>query len=368
MRVFYIAELNIPNSSAYTQHVMKMCDEFSKNCNTTLIIYSKKNYSYRKIKKDYLLKNNFKIIYYSKSLVKNFLLNRIKFAFFVRKIINTKKSLVISRSPISSILLGIAGIFNFLEIHSNLSGITKYFFILFKIFKFYKNIFIILIHKNLSKTLNILKNFIVLDDAVKVEDFYTKEVISKKKYDCTYIGSLYKGKGLEIIKYLSVNFKNINFHVFGDVKTIGLENINWKEYKNIIFHGFLSYSKVPSILRNSKILLMPYLKKVHVRSSNLEVSKFMSPLKLFEYLASGNIILASRMTVYSHILKNNYNCILASPEYYGQWKTLFSKVMSNINHYSYLKKNAYITAKKFTWENRVKIIIQKYNEINLAKI
>ena len=33
------------------------------------------------------------------------------------------------------------------------------------------------------------------------------------------------------------------------------------------------------------VLLMPYLNKVSVRSSNLDTSKYMSPLKLFEYLA-----------------------------------------------------------------------------------
>jgi glycosyltransferase involved in cell wall biosynthesis len=367
MNIFYIAELNIPNSSAYLQHVMKMCDEFSKNYNTTLIIYSKKNYSFLNAKKDYLLKNNFKIISYSKFLIKNSLFNRLKFAFFAKKIINKNKGLIISRSPISSIWLGLNGIFNFLEIHSNLSGITKYFFILSKILKFNKNIFIILIHKNLNKILNINKNFIVLDDGVKIEDFSSSIKCSKKKYDCTYIGSLYRGKGLEIIKHLSVKFKNINFHVFGDIKTIALENINWKEYKNIIFHGFLPYSKVPSILEKSKILLMPYLENVQVKSSNLEVSKFMSPLKLFEYLASRNIILASRMKVYSHILKNNYNCILASPKYFDQWNVILNKVLSNTDNYSYIKKNAYNTAKKFTWENRANIIIKKYNEVKLIK-
>lgn len=365
MNIYYIAELNLPNSSAYLQHVMKMCDEFSKNNNTTLIIYSKKNYSFLRAKKDYLLRNNFKIISYSRFLIKNSLLNRLKFALFVKKIINKNKGLILSRSPISSIWLGLTGIFNFLEIHSNLSGITKYFFILSKIFKFNKNIFIILIHKNLKQILNIYKNFIVLDDAVKIEDFSSNLISSKKKYDCTYIGSLYRGKGLEIIKHLAIKFKNINFHVFGDVKTITLENINWHKYKNIIFHGFLPYSKVPSILDKSKVLLMPYLENVQVKSSNLEVSKFMSPLKLFEYLASRNIILASRMKVYSHILKNNYNCLLASPKYFGQWNNILNKVLLNIDDYSHLKKNAYNTAKKFTWKNRVNIIIKKYNEVKL---
>jgi glycosyltransferase involved in cell wall biosynthesis len=165
--------------------------------------------------------------------------------------------------------------------------------------------------------------------------------------------------------YLSKEFKLINFHIFGSLQTIKLKNIDFKKYKNLIFHGFLSYSKIPSILRNSKILLMPYLEKVNVRSSNLEVSNFMSPLKLFEYLASGAIILASKLPVYSHILRNKHNAILASPQNYKDWKNKFNNITSNISSFAYLKKNALNTAKKYTWEKRVQIITNKYNEINI---
>ena len=39
----------------------------------------------------------------------------------------------------------------------------------------------------------------------------------------------------------------------------------------------------------------------------------MSPMKMFDYLASERIILASKLNVYSHILRNNYNSILVDP-------------------------------------------------------
>lgn len=364
MKVFYIAELNIPNNSAYMQHVMKMCDEFSANYETTLIVFSK-NISFSKIKKDYLLKNNFKIITLSEDYISNSFFNRIRLFLLVNKQINNLHSLIISRSIISSLLLSFFGFFNFLEIHNNLTGFTKYLYKLFRIFNFDKNIFFIFIHKNLLKIINVdKKKSIILDDAVKIQDF--SNIIKKKTlFDCSYVGSLYPGKGLEIIMYLSKEFKFINFHIFGSLQTIKLNNIDFRKYKNLIFHGFLSYSKIPSILINSKILLMPYLEKVNVRSSNLEVSNFMSPLKLFEYLASGNIILASKLPVYSHILRNKHNAILASPKNYKDWKKNFKDIISNIASFSYLRKNAFNTAQKFTWEKRVQTIIKKYKEINI---
>ena len=79
----------------------------------------------------------------------------------------------------------------------------------------------------------------------------------------------------------------------------------------------------------------------------------MSPLKMFDYLAAGKIILASNLNVYSHILKNNYNCYLTEKNEEKYWIELIQKVLKRSNFKS-LEKNAILTAKKYTWNNRVK--------------
>ena len=52
---------------------------------------------------------------------------------------------------------------------------------------------------------------------------------------------------------------------------------------------------------------MPYSDFVFGRLTNVNLVKSMSPLKMFDYLASGNIILASRLKIYNHILKHKKN-------------------------------------------------------------
>ena len=49
---------------------------------------------------------------------------------------------------------------------------------------------------------------------------------------------------------------------------------------------------------------MPYGNWVSGRLKNINLIKSMSPLKMFDYLASSNIIIASDLPVYKHILKN----------------------------------------------------------------
>ena len=67
--------------------------------------------------------------------------------------------------------------------------------------------------------------------------------------------------------------------------------------------GYLPYSEIGKTLSNYKILLMPYSEKVGVLMNEIFVEDYFSPLKMFEYMASGKIIIASDLKVYRHILK-----------------------------------------------------------------
>ena len=57
MKIYYIAETNLNNQSAYSQHVIKIVMLFCKNNFETILLLSFQNkISYKKIYKDYSLK------------------------------------------------------------------------------------------------------------------------------------------------------------------------------------------------------------------------------------------------------------------------------------------------------------------------
>lgn len=357
-KAFYIAEINLPSTSAYAQHVLKMCDSLSLQYSVTLIILHKgPKYSFKKIKNEYLLKKKFRILPFNKEFTKINFFIRLMYAIFVKNIVK-KNSLIISRSPIVSFFLAIKGYFSFLEIHHVLKSFTKYIFLFLKVFKFFNKIHFIFIHQNLKKILGIYKNYLILDDCVDIDDFQIKN--KNIKYNCTYIGSFYEGKGIEIIKHLSKKFTNLEFHLFGDLKTLKDGDLtNYR--KNIIFHDFKAYSEIVTIISKSRILLMPYLNEVRVRSSNINVAEVMSPMKLFQYLASRKLIIASDLRVYSHVLKNKFNCLLASPKNLKDWESKLKLAFSSKLDVKRITHNAYITAGKFTWKKRVEKINDRYN-------
>ena len=53
--ILYIAELNLPSKSAYAQHVLKICDAFSKKNKTHLLVFSNRS-NFINLKSDYILK------------------------------------------------------------------------------------------------------------------------------------------------------------------------------------------------------------------------------------------------------------------------------------------------------------------------
>ena len=361
-KFYYIAEISLPSSSAYSIHVLKMCDSFVNfGFSVSLLIpHKSSSYNFINIKKEYNLKNNFTIVSILKNKINSFY--RIIFSFNVLRILlrNNANSIIISRSIISSIFLSLFQIKNYLELHHDLKGFTKFLFILTNLNFVKKNLKLILIHKNLLNYYSCFdkQDYIILDDAVTIEYFikYKNDNLKKKKHRiCAYFGSSTYGKGLEIIQDLLNIVKNVTFHIYTDLNLF--DKKNFKKYQNIKFFDYVSYALIPKTMSKYDIVLMPYQKFVRVRSSNLETSNFMSPLKLFDYLASCKIIVASNLMVYSHILKDRHNSILLNPKNIQSWAKTITNIFNNYNEYRYLKKNAFNTAKNYTWNDRVRKII-----------
>ena len=189
-----------------------------------------------------------------------------------------------------------------LEIHHELRSFTKYLFFFSKYFYTFKNIKFIFISKTLKNKYNLKNKYLILDDAVELEDYSNLKNSDKFKNTCCYTGSLSRGKGLEKIFKISKKLEKINFHIYGDFSNSDFNINDFKNYKNVFYKGYIKYNKIPSILNKYHVVLMPYSKKVLGRGKNLEIGKYMSPMKLFDYLASGKIIIASKLKVYSHIL------------------------------------------------------------------
>ena len=353
LNINYISELNIPNKSAYSIHVMKMCEAFSKlGYKTNLFTIKSENLT--KIYKDYNINHKFSISsVFNNSKNLNFLL-RLIFTFKILSKSFDKNSLFISRSIIFALLASVLKKKIILELHHEITGFSKFIYFILKYLRLIQNLKYIFLHKQLKYLYKInKKRNIVLDDASNIEDFNKKRKKKKKKNTCVYIGSFFEGKGIEQILRLAIQNKNISFHIYGEKKYLKYQ----KKIENVKIFNYVNYSRIPEILSQYEVALMPYQKKIKGRGS-IWLEKYMSPLKMFDYLSSRMIIVASDLNVYKHILKNNFNCKLVKVNDDKKWSLVINQIFKDTNKKSFLKKNAYKTAIKYTWEKRSKKIIE----------
>ncbi len=365
-KISYIAEINLDSKSAYKQQVLKMCDAFSQNgYEVKLYIINSNKINFNQLKKEYILKKKFKIISIFKYIKKlNFFL-RVLFALKIFFLLKKKEEIIYSRSVLTSIFFSIFGLKNILEIHQPNSGITKFLFNTFKS-QIIKKTQVILINKKLNNHLLLNKqNYIISDDGVDIKDFKKNYKILHDK-SCVYTGSLFPGKGIEIIIELAKKMKDFSFHVYGEINSVSKRDLDQcKNLKNIKLLGYINYFKIPKILKSHKIIIMPYLKSTFGNHKTMDISKYMSPLKLFDYLASGRVIIASRNESYSHILVNKKNCFLCNPNNIDEWVKKIKKVSSKHYNVTKIQYNSLKTAKSYTWRLRVLKIIQFVKENNI---
>ena len=354
--LYYVAELNLPNKSAYSIHVLKMCEAFSKlGFNINLLIINHKNKN--QIFKSYNIKNKFQISSILNKSIKLSFVSRIIFSLKILFDNSNKNSIFISRSIVFALIASLFKKKVIIELHHEITGFSKIFYFLLKNLNLINNLNYIFLNKRLNKIYKIdFKKSIILDDAVKIEDFKLKKSIKYKK-TCVYIGSFFEGKGVEQILRLALLNKNINFHLYGDKQFLKIS----QKIKNVKIFNFINYNKIPETLSKYEIALMPYQKRVKGRSS-IWLEKYMSPLKMFDYLAARMIIIASNLEVYKHILKNNYNAVLVKVNDDKLWSQKIQKLFKHNGKKNRLINNAYKTAEKYTWEKRCKKIINFGNQ------
>lgn len=133
-------------------------------------------------------------------------------------------------------------------------------------------------------------------------------------FNVGYAGSAFPGKGVEIVLACAALMPDATFHIIGpDAKACArLGPLS----PNLCFTGRRPQSETLGLLKSMDALLLPNQRSVIIRSG-ADIGQHTSPLKLFEYMASGRPIVASDLPVFQDILRDGHNALLAtvdSPE------------------------------------------------------
>lgn len=173
-----------------------------------------------------------------------------------------------------------------------------------------------------------------------------------------YVGHLYPGKGVEIIVELASRMANIDFHVVGGT---GSDIMRWQtscHLKNCFFHGFVPHGRLSNYFAAFDILLAPYQEEVAVFGGKGDIAKWMSPLKIFEYMAHGKAIVASKLPVLCEILRDGENSLLCDPCNIDEWHGAIAFLVDNPDQRNALGREARDDLMlRYTWQRRAEAVI-----------
>lgn len=168
-----------------------------------------------------------------------------------------------------------------------------------------------------------------------------------------YIGSLYKGRGFEVIVEIAKRMPDKYFHVVGNRDTLSKQDLYLP--KNIHLYDQVTPHQAELMTRLFDVLLMPYQREVKI-GIGMDTSQWMSPLKMFEYMHSGRPVISSDLPVLREVLRDSENCLMAPPDDVDAWIRAIKKLDDEGLRYD-LARRAFLDAREYTWEKRVNDIL-----------
>jgi glycosyltransferase involved in cell wall biosynthesis len=366
MRIVYLAASVIPSRTANSIHVMKMCEAFSSNGHEVLLLAARRRESFEKrvnnIFEYYGVEGNFNV---RKKWFPDVRGGGIVHGLLCKKDISRfAPDIVYGRQLYSITVIAFLGYRVIYEMHqprtrSNLA------------FKYLVNLdnleHLVVISNALC---NIIQGEAGSKDIIVAHDGANCQLPKKQPeaeinyfsgYDDSlkigYVGHLYPGKGGELIVNLAKEVPGIVFHVFGGFQE-DIDRLSSISPENVAYHGFVPHNEVPAILSTLDVLLLPPSRVVTPYSGKGDIGSYMSPLKMFEYMAVGKPIIASDLPVLREVLKHKYNALLVPPNDVKQWKSSLLQLMGNPLLRNKLGKQAREDLEnKYTWVIRAKRVI-----------
>ena len=146
---------------------------------------------------------------------------------------------------------------------------------------------------------------------------------------CAYFGQLYPGRGIEIIEAMADARPRVLFLVWGGNEDDIARQRAANTRRNVAYLGHVPHPVAREAMVVADVLLMPYQANVSIGVDKRDTAAWMSPIKMFEYLASGVPIISSDLPVLREVLHDDRNALLAIPQDPASWVGALDRLLSN---------------------------------------
>ena len=343
VRILYVVNQRMPTEKAYGIQIAKMCEAFALNVvDVTLLMPQRGNPSRKTVFEYYGTINNFKIIqlrcldFYWPGIFD-------KIAFLIKQTI----------SALVLVCIALRNKYDVIYSRDELPLFLLSFFrknLIFEAHRFSKkrNIFYRRFKKNNIKIIVISQG---LKDKFTQPECRNILKLPLNKTLVLYTGHLYEWKGASVLLEVARNFQNKEDILFvfvggtdSDIRDFR-ERVKIMELNNVMIVGLVPHNEVSLYLKVADILVLP-------NSGKEDISRlYTSPLKMFEYMASGKPIIASDLPSIREVL-TDYSVFFSRPDDVESLITVINEVINNMPEAEKRAQRALQEVVKYSWNAR----------------
>lgn len=178
-----------------------------------------------------------------------------------------------------------------------------------------------------------------------------------------YVGSLYPGRGIEVVLGLARELSDVRFRLVGGSEP---DLARWRATgvpANVELLGFRPQAELPALYRAMDVVVMPYARDGVVgETRSTDTSRWTSPMKMFEYMASGVAIVSSDLPVLHEVLRDGANALLVPPDDLGAWRRAIERLLADDDLRFRLATTAQDElVRNYTWDGRAATVLTSFH-------
>lgn len=173
-----------------------------------------------------------------------------------------------------------------------------------------------------------------------------------------YCGHFYPGRGIEMLLDCARRRPEWTFLLIGgfeDDLAPYRDKVREQKLFNVIFTGYVANARLSPFLWACDVLTMPY-------EAAKEKSHFMSPMKMFEYMATGRMIVAADWPQIREVLEDGRNALLHPRGDTGALEQSLLRAVADASMRQRLAAAARADVENYTWKARGRRIAEWLRE------
>ncbi len=167
-----------------------------------------------------------------------------------------------------------------------------------------------------------------------------------------YVGSFWPGYGIAFIEDLASEVPEADFHIIGgEIEEVDSRGSRGLDAANLRYHGFVAPAVLPEYFAALDVALAPY-------QANTPHIRWISPMKLFEYMAHGKAIICSDFPVIREIIRNDEEGLLVPAADLDAWVCAIHELADPARRQRIGQKARARLEREFTWDHRARRVLE----------